>query len=43
MQKSTEAQLDDKVDGKIDSTVPRIVGSILSEDLNAKAFKKNKK
>ena len=43
MQQSTNAQMDDKVAGKINQTVPRTVRSILSEDLNTKAFKKNKK
>ena len=44
MQKLTEAQLlDDKVDRKNDFSVPGTVRSILFEDLNANAFKKNKK
>ena len=43
MKKSIDKQLDDKIVGKIDQTVLRTVRSILSEDLNAKAFKKNKK
>ena len=43
MQKSTEAKLDNKVDGKIDLPVSGTVRSMLFEDLNANAFKKNKK
>ena len=43
MQKSTVAELDDKIDNKIDSTVPGNVRSILISDLDAKAFKNNKK
>ena len=43
MQKSTDEQLDDKVAGKIDKTVPRTVMAILSTELTSGAFKKNKK
>ena len=43
MQQSINKQLDDKVSGKIDQTVPRTVRSILSADLNPMTFKKNKR
>ena len=43
MQKSTDEQLDEKVTGKIDTTVPRTVMAILSSELTSSAFKKNKK
>ena len=43
MQKSTSAQLDDKVNEKVDQTVQGTVREILAENLNAKAFKKSKK
>ena len=43
MQKSIDEQLDEKVTGKIDTTVPRTVMAILSSELTSSAFKKNKK
>ena len=43
MQKSTDAQLDERVAGKIDKTVPGTVMAILSTELTPSAFKKNKK
>ena len=43
MQKSTSTQLDDKVNDKVDKTVPRAVREILAENLNTKAFKKMKR
>ena len=43
LQKPTSAQIDDKVDGKIAQAVPGTVRAILDEDLNLKAFKKNKR
>ena len=43
MQKSTSTQLDDKVNDKVDQTVPRAVREILTENLNTKAFKKTKR
>ena len=43
MQRFTYKQLDDKVARKIDHTAPRTARSILSADLNTKAFKKNEK
>ena len=43
MQKSTDAQLDERVAGKIDKTVPGTVMAILSTELTSSAFKKNKK
>ena len=43
MQKSTDEQLDERVTGKIDKTVPRTVMAILSSELTSSAFKKNKK
>ena len=42
MQKSTEAQLEETVSGKIDATVPNTVSAILSTDLTPNAFKKSK-
>ena len=41
MQKSTEAQLDEKVVGKVDTPVPGTVHTILSEALNPRAVKRN--
>ena len=43
MQKSTDKQLDDKISGKIDQNVHRTVRTILSTDLNPKAFKLTKR
>ena len=43
MQKSTEAQLDETVGRKIETTVPRTVHSILFKDLNPIAFTKSKR
>ena len=43
MQQSTDAQLDDRVAGKNDKTVPGTVMAILSTELTSSAFKKNKK
>ena len=43
MQRSTYKQLNDKVAWKTDHTAPRTARSILSVDLNTKAFKNNKK
>ena len=43
MQKSTNTQLDDKVNDKVDQTVSRAVREILNKDRSTKAFKKSKR
>ena len=42
MQKSTDTLLDEKVTGNVDKTFLRTVKLILSSELKANAFKKNK-